>query len=227
MADILDMRFLVQYGLVEVGNAPALGNAELKQVREFLRGLPGHGVAPGAEGREQMVVLVEREVAVHHPTEADGANGLERDAVLLMDFGVEPAIAFLQACPNIFEVIGPHAVFVAVFPLIASRCERGMVDQHCLDARRTKLDAKNGLSGFNRFLGIVWAHIGVPVNLSFRPDDTCERDMAYYITLYWFLFPCTYRLARSTLVAFDKSGHWPYLEEPERFRQVLGDFLGQ
>ncbi len=34
-------------------------------------------------------------------------------------------------------------------------------------------------------------------------------------------------LPNSTLVAFDKSGHWPYLEEPEKFRQVLSDFLQQ
>ena len=29
----------------------------------------------------------------------------------------------------------------------------------------------------------------------------------------------------STLVRFERSGHWPYLEEPERFQPVLGDFL--
>jgi proline iminopeptidase len=34
-------------------------------------------------------------------------------------------------------------------------------------------------------------------------------------------------LPDSTLVRFDKSGHWPYLEEPEKFRQVVDDFLLQ
>jgi proline iminopeptidase len=32
-------------------------------------------------------------------------------------------------------------------------------------------------------------------------------------------------LPNSTLVRFERSGHWPYLEEPERFQQVLGEFL--
>ena len=36
IADILDMGFLVQYRLIEVCNAPALGNVELEQIREFL-----------------------------------------------------------------------------------------------------------------------------------------------------------------------------------------------
>ncbi len=30
IADILDMGFLVQYRLIKVGNAPALGNVEMK-----------------------------------------------------------------------------------------------------------------------------------------------------------------------------------------------------
>ncbi len=34
-------------------------------------------------------------------------------------------------------------------------------------------------------------------------------------------------LPNSTLAAFEQSGHWPYLEEPERFQSVLNDFLGR
>lgn len=32
-------------------------------------------------------------------------------------------------------------------------------------------------------------------------------------------------LRNSTLVGFDRSGHWPYLEEPQRFQQVLREFI--
>jgi hypothetical protein len=46
MADIADVGFLIQYRLVEVRNAPALGNVELEQIREFLRCLLGDGVSP-------------------------------------------------------------------------------------------------------------------------------------------------------------------------------------
>lgn len=34
-------------------------------------------------------------------------------------------------------------------------------------------------------------------------------------------------LPNSTLAVFEKSGHWPYLEEPEHFRQVMLDFLAE
>ena len=161
IADILDVGFLVQDRLVEVGNAPALGNVELEQIGEFLCRLPGHGVAPGAKRDEQISVLIEGQVAVHHAAEADGANGLERGVVLLKHLVAELAIAFLQACPNIFETVGPDAVFVAVFPLMASRGDRRMIlaDQHRLDARRAELDAKSGLSALNCFLDIVAIHV--------------------------------------------------------------------
>jgi proline iminopeptidase len=32
-------------------------------------------------------------------------------------------------------------------------------------------------------------------------------------------------IPNSTLVGFDHSGHWPYLEEPQRFQQVINEFL--
>ncbi len=145
-------------------NAPALGDVELEQIGEFLCRLSGHGVAPGAKRDEQVAVLVECHVAVHHGAEADGANGLERGVVLLKNLVAELPIALLQACPNIFEAVGPDAVFVAVFPLMASRGDRRMIlaDQHRLDARRAELDAKSGLSALNCFLDVVLIHVLLP-----------------------------------------------------------------
>ena len=46
VADILDMRFLVQYRLVKVCDAPTLRNIELKKFSEFLCCLSGVGVSP-------------------------------------------------------------------------------------------------------------------------------------------------------------------------------------
>ena len=83
IADIPDMGFPVQDRLVEVGNAPALGDVELEQVGEFLGGLPGHGVSPGTERDEQVGILIEGHIAVHHGAKADRANGHERGVVLL------------------------------------------------------------------------------------------------------------------------------------------------
>ncbi len=34
-------------------------------------------------------------------------------------------------------------------------------------------------------------------------------------------------LPNSTLAAFAQSGHWPYVEEPEEFRRVVGEFLAK
>ncbi len=34
-------------------------------------------------------------------------------------------------------------------------------------------------------------------------------------------------LPRAEVVRFEASGHWPFLEEPERFAQVVGDFLAE
>ena len=165
IADILDMGFLVQYRLIEVGNAPTLGNVELEQFCEFLCCLSGYGVAPCTKRDEQISILIECHIAVHHAAEADGANGLERGVVFLKNLVAELPIAFLQACPNIFETVCPDAVFVLVFPLIASRCDWRMIlaDQHRLDARRAELDAKNGLSALNCFLNIVSIHVQLPL----------------------------------------------------------------
>jgi pimeloyl-ACP methyl ester carboxylesterase len=34
-------------------------------------------------------------------------------------------------------------------------------------------------------------------------------------------------LPNAALARFERNGHWPYLEEPEKFQQVLGEFLAQ
>src|SRR4051812_28087259 len=137
MADILDMGFLVQYRLVEMGNAPTLGNIELEQLREFLGCLSGDRVSPCPKRDEQISVGIECHIAVHHGAETDRANGLDRGVVLLGNLVAELAIAFLQACPNILKTVCPDAVVVAVFPIMASRYDRRMIrtDQHRLDAR--------------------------------------------------------------------------------------------
>src|SRR5919198_658117 len=136
MADILDMGFLVQYRLVEMGNAPTLGNVELEHIGEFLCCLCGDRVSPCAKRDEQISIRIECHIAVHHGAETDGANGLDRGVVLRNNLVAELPIAFLQACPNILETVCPDAVFESVFPLMASRCDRRMIltDQHRLDA---------------------------------------------------------------------------------------------
>ena len=79
------MSFFVQYRLMEVGDSPALEDVELEQFSEFPGCLVGAGVPPGMERDEQMIILIEGQMAVHHADEADGTNGFERCGVLLKD----------------------------------------------------------------------------------------------------------------------------------------------
>jgi hypothetical protein len=103
---------------------------------------------------------------MHHGAEADGADGPERDIVLLKNLIPEISIAILQACPNIFETVSPDAVFVAVFPFMAARGDWLMIraDQHRLDACRAELDAKCSFSAFNCLLDIVLIHVHLQKN---------------------------------------------------------------
>lgn len=80
---------------------------------------------------------------MHHAAEADSSNPHKRGIVLLRYLVLEISIALLQALPNICEAVCPDAVFIAVFPIVASRGDWRVVlaDQYRLDARRAKLDA--------------------------------------------------------------------------------------
>ena len=111
-------------------------------------------------GTSSFPFLIERQIAVHHGAEADGADGFERDAVLLQHFAAELPKAFLQARPNVFEMVGPDAVFVPVFPLVASRGDGGMIlaDQYRLDPGRAELNAQRGLAALNGFLNLILIH---------------------------------------------------------------------
>ena len=146
-------------------DAPALRNVELEQLGEFLRRLPGDRVAPGAERDEQIGVLVDGHVAVHHAAKADGADGSQRHAVLRLHRVLQIAVAGLQAAPHILQAVGPDAVLVAVLPLVAAGGDGRVAgaDQHRLDARRAELDAKGSLAGFNRVADIVLVHLGAPI----------------------------------------------------------------
>ena len=79
--DGANVRFLVQHCLIQVRNAPALRNVKVKAFRERFRRRSGRCVAPGAKRREQAVVLVEREVAMHHGGNAHCADARERLAI--------------------------------------------------------------------------------------------------------------------------------------------------
>ena len=65
MGHLAYVGFAVQNGLIEMGRAPALGNVEGKRLRQLRRRRSGGGVAPGAEGGEQVPVPVKGQIPVH------------------------------------------------------------------------------------------------------------------------------------------------------------------
>ncbi len=114
-------------------------------------------------GDQQIAVPVQGDVAVHHAAEADGADGLERDVVLGSHVLGERSIALLQAGPDIVQAVGPDAVFVLVFPVVAARRNRRVIvaDQHGLDTRRTELDAQRGFAALDGGLDVGLVHGGL------------------------------------------------------------------
>ncbi len=138
-----------------------MGNVELEQISEGRGRLRSRGGSPCPKRDEEISVLIECHITVHHAAETDRTKGLHRDVVILDNLFAKLPITLLQACRNIFETVRPDAIFIPVFPIIASRCDRSMIltDQHRLDASRAELDAKNGLSTLDCFLGIVSIHV--------------------------------------------------------------------
>ena len=129
-------------------DAPALGNVEGKQRRQLLRGLGGHGVAPGAEGGQLVARRVKGQVAVHHGRYAHGLQAAEALAAVLFDIGGQVRVGGLDARPYIVQMIGPHPVFQTVFPVVRAHGHGRVIrsDQHRLDARGAQLNAQRAAS---------------------------------------------------------------------------------
>ena len=70
IADILYMLLLIQNRLVQMGDAPSLGNIEFKQLCQLYRSLLRNGISPGTEGHHQLSRLIKGHVAMHHGAEA-------------------------------------------------------------------------------------------------------------------------------------------------------------
>ena len=63
---ILHMLFLIENGLVQVGNAPSLGYIVPEYLCQLFSGRSCNGISPGAEGHQKLSVLVKCHIAVHH-----------------------------------------------------------------------------------------------------------------------------------------------------------------
>ena len=148
---LADMRLTGADSMPEVRDRPALRDVEAEQLRQLRRLFARHGVLPGAEGREQIPVLVKGQIAVHHG----------RDAHCIHGDLAEGAQCRAKAAPGLLEVIGPDAVAEVALPGVVAGGDRaeGLVDQDGLDTGRAEFDTKR------------MSHIMSPFEPAFSPTE--------------------------------------------------------
>ena len=132
---VLHMLLPVQDGLIEVGDAPSLGNVEIEFLQQLPAGLPGHGIAPGPEGHQQLTRRVKGHIAVHHTRKAKGSQLFQPHPVFRLHVLRKAPVAALQALPDVFQAVSPDIVLQAVLPVPVPLRHRlmALVHQHGLD----------------------------------------------------------------------------------------------
>ena len=146
----------VEDRLMQVGDRPAQGDVEAKEAGELVSGASRVGVAPRAERREQVVVRVEGEVAMHHRGDTDRAVGRGGDVVALAHVRDQGGVGALQAGDDLVEAIGPQAALEVVLPAMAAGGEHLVVgsDEDGFDAGRAEFDTERGVGGGDGDAGV-------------------------------------------------------------------------
>ena len=138
------MLLAVQNRLIQMGNAPSLGNIVLEQFGQFPGSLTGNGISPGAEGHQLLSVFIKYQIAVHHGADSDGTYLGKLYAVFFLHVLFQGSKAALQSLPDQTKGIGPDAVVQLVFPVKISYCNGfvAAIHQYRLDSGRTQLNTK-------------------------------------------------------------------------------------
>ena len=145
------MFLVVENSLVEVRDAPTQGNVIVEQLRELGGSLSSVGVTPCAEGNQNLLLLVEGHIAVHHGAEADGSQTLDFAVILFHHVLTQLGITVLQTIPDSFNAVGPQSVNELVLPLVRALSNGFvfLVDKNGLDACGTEFDSENGFSSLD------------------------------------------------------------------------------
>ena len=66
MGNLRNVLLVIQHRLLQMGNAPALGNIEGKQCGQYLCSLSGDSVLPSSKGHKHIPILVKSQLALYH-----------------------------------------------------------------------------------------------------------------------------------------------------------------
>ncbi len=72
-----------------MADRPTLRNRIIEKLGEILRRLFDHRVPPRSEGNKKVVLVVERQIAVHHRTDRPGFRSLQHHIVLGFDIIIQ------------------------------------------------------------------------------------------------------------------------------------------
>ena len=162
--DAVHMVLAVEHRLIQVGDAPTLGDVILQKFGQPVGGRAGDSVAPGAEGGQLTAPGVKGQVAVHHAGDAHRPHSGKRHAVAGLHVGGQGGKGRLHPRPNVLQTVSPNAVFQPVFPGMIPAGDGRVIraNQHRLDAGGTQFDAQGGLPTSDGLLDLLHSLLPSP-----------------------------------------------------------------
>ena len=182
---LAQMRLPIEKRLIEMRDAPPLGNVEAERLGQLRRRRAGHRIAPCAEGHQQLAGPVKGQIAVHHCRDPDAAHCCKGLPVFCLHIGGQRGVGVLQAGMHGLQRVGPDAVLQPVFPSEVPLRHRGMatVHQHRLDAGRAEFNTECALSEVEhgitpcQILSVLYAGILPPVSCFYYTRQRSRRPV--------------------------------------------------
>ena len=153
-SNIFDMIFLVKNCLIQMRNAPALGNIKLEQLGQFRGSSTGDGVTPGPEGCQLIAVFIKYQVTMHHARNANACHLLKRLAELCLCICLQLRKADPHTFHCVFQPIGPDTVGQIILPTVRTRSDHLMVfiNKDTFNTGRTQFNAQNACRKIHNLL---------------------------------------------------------------------------
>ena len=187
------MIFFIQNALIQMCDTPSQRNIILEQIYQHFGSFSCIAVSPCLEWCKKLSFFVKCHISVHHSTESDRSQFLDRYSVFFLYIFCHIAVAVLKTCPDIVQRVCPQSVLITVLPCMASGCDRIvlLIDQYCFNSCRTEFDSKICFSAFNDLFYI--AHCTLP------PKHYILSFLNISIILFlqgniYFDIPCKYNL---------------------------------